>query len=39
MFLLRRSGDVLEQAAQGVGGSPSLEMLKERVGVTFRDVV
>lgn len=38
-FLLRKSANALAQAAQGVGGSPSLEVFKQRVDVSQRDMV
>ena len=39
IFLLRKSGEAVAQAAQGVVGSPSLEVFKSCVDVALRDVV
>ena len=38
-FLLQKSSQTLAQTAQGVVGSPVLEVVKERVGAVFRDTV
>jgi len=39
MFPLRRSGEALEQAAQGVVEPPSLEAFRKHGGVALRDMV
>ena len=37
-FLLQRSGNVLEQAVQGVVESPSVEVFKKHRDIALRDV-